>query len=655
MCGIAGIYYFNKSVRSTDIQRMTDSLRHRGPDDEGFLAVHSEWRSAHPLVGGESRVKGERIEHFSEPAHLFLGHRRLSIIDLSSSGHQPMGNEDGSLWVVHNGEIYNYLELRGELRSLGHDFRSQTDTEVILHAYEEWGMGCLRRFNGMWAFALVDLKAQRIFCSRDRAGVKPLYYFYDGERFCFASEIKALLEIEGLSVEANEQRVADYLLGGLLDHTQQTCFRKIDQLRPGEYLVVEEKRLTVRSYWNIEPHEIQGVGEGGYEKGFYELLQDAVSLRLRTDVPIGSCLSGGLDSSSIVCLANRLIFGGHSFPLNLAGERQKTFSACFEDPAYDERQYIEWVILQTGAEKNYVFPKGERLFEELSSLLWHQDEPFGSTSIYAQWAVMRSAKERGVTVLLDGQGADELLAGYLPSYYYWLHQAVKELKVKRMIEGIGGIVKNHVFEGREIIGKMIRSLLLRSREGSGWFDDSFMRRFHTHSSCPVKFKNALDDYLYRLFRYLKLPALLHYEDRNSMAFSLETRLPFLDYRLVEYAFALPPEQKINRGMTKAILRNAMEGTLPERIVRRVDKKAFGTPEGLWFRTLLRDPIEEIISSKSFAERGYFNVKKVKKGFEEHCEGKMDRSLLLWRCVNLELWCRLFIDKGSSLGGAKSHA
>ena len=651
MCGIAGIIQFNGSIRGEDILRMANCLRHRGPDDEGFVAANWRMDQVYPLIGAESQIPGERIEDFCKPVDLFIGHRRLSVIDLSTSGHQPMQNEDGSLWITYNGEIYNYLELMGELKAKGHDFRSQTDTEVILHAYEEWGIGCLGRLNGMWAFALVDLKAHGTFCSRDRAGVKPLYYFYDGKRFCFASEIKALLEIEGLPIEPNEQRIADYLLEGLIDHTRETCFRNIYQLRPAEYLVLEEKKITVGSYWEIEPHKIQGPGDGRYEKDFYELLQDAVSLRLRTDVPIGSCLSGGLDSSSIVCLANRLISGGHSVRSDLVGERQKTFSACFEDPAYDERQYIELLVHQTGVEKNYVFPKGEHLLEELSSLIWHQDEPFGSTSIYAQWAVMRSAKERGVTVLLDGQGADELLAGYLPSYYYWLRQAVKEFKVKQIIDGFEGMVKNRVFGRMGFVRKMIQSLNLKSGEEYEWFEDRFRRRARTSSPCSVKFKNALDDYLYRLFHYLKLPALLHYEDRNSMAFSLETRLPFLDYRLVEYAFALPPEQKINAGMTKVILRKAMERTLPERIVQRVDKKAFGTPEGLWFRTLLRDVIGEIISSRSFTERGYFNVEKVKKGFEKHCGGKVDRSLLLWRCVNLEMWFRLFIDNG---GLAKSH-
>jgi asparagine synthase (glutamine-hydrolysing) len=237
MCGITGIYSFKGSINPGCIKRMTDSLRHRGPDDEGFLAVNSTSGKVVNLIGIESKTHGSSIEDFNGYANLFIGHRRLSIIDLSPAGHQPMCNEDGSSWIVYNGEIYNYLEIRKELENLGHHLKSQTDTEVVLHAYEEWGTDCLRRFNGMWAFAVVDLKSNKIFCARDRAGVKPFYYFYDGKRFCFASEIKALIEIDGFSIEPNEQILADYLFSGLLDHTEETFFKNIYQLRPGEYQI----------------------------------------------------------------------------------------------------------------------------------------------------------------------------------------------------------------------------------------------------------------------------------------------------------------------------------------------------------------------------------------------------------------------------------
>jgi asparagine synthase (glutamine-hydrolysing) len=652
MCGIAGIYSFKGNAKPEHIKRMADSLRHRGPDDEGFLAVNSESTKAYPLTGSESKVQGPRIEDFNEPANLFLGHRRLSIIDLSPAGHQPMCNEDGSLWIVYNGEIYNYLELRKELEPLGHRLKSQTDTEVVLHAYEEWGTDCLRRFNGMWAFAVVDLKSNKIFCARDRAGVKPFYYFYDGKRFCFASEIKALIEIDGFSIEPNEQILADYLFSGLLDHTEETFFKNIYQLRPGEYLLIESNKLTVRSYWDIDPKGVRFCSESDDTEQFYELLQDSVRLRLRSDVPIGTCLSGGLDSSTIVCLANRLMFDAHAIDPRLVGERQKTFSSCFENHVYDERKYIELVIKQTNAEKNYVFPKGESLCKDLPRLVWHQDEPFGSTSIYAQWNVMKLAKEQGVKVLLDGQGGDELLAGYLPSFYFLFRRALKQVDLGRFIKEIKGFRKNHGNMLSQFLPGMLITIVPSwgkplfqkfVKRDVGWAEGGFQKKYFRNFPRPMKFNDDLNDYLYHNFRSMTLPGLLHYEDRNSTAFSLEARLPFLDYRLVEFIFSLPSEQKIKGGVTKVILRNAMQSILPEEVKNRRDKMGFVTPGDIWVRTILRNQIYDIISSKSFAERGYFNIDKVKKVFDKHCKREINVSSLIWRWVNLELWFRTFFD------------
>ncbi|MDI7261499.1 MAG: asparagine synthase (glutamine-hydrolyzing) [Thermodesulfobacteriota bacterium] len=656
MCGIAGIYSYEGGKRSEWIKRMTHSLLHRGPDDEGFLAANFESGKAYPLTGKESKVPGLRLEEFNVPVHLFLGHRRLSILDLSPSGHQPMSNEDETLWIVHNGEVYNYLEIRKELESLGHHFKSQTDTEVILHAYEEWGVDCLSRFNGMWAFAIIDLKKKRIFCSRDRAGVKPFYYLYNGKRFCFASEIKALLQIDDFYPETNEQVVADYLFSGLLDHTHETFFKNIHQLRPGEYLMAESKGLTIKSYWDIEVKEIHFPRKDDYAERFYELLEDSIRLRLRTDVPIGTCLSGGLDSSSIVCLASKLMFEGIHIDPWLVGEKQKTFSSCFEDPTYDERRFIESVIQHTKAENNYVFPSVDAFFKEMPRLLWHQEEPFGSTSIYAQWNVMRLAKERGVTVLLDGQGGDELLAGYPPSFYALFKQTVRQVALVSLIKEIRGFLKHQGQMIDQFVPRVISSLVSNvfnplfqhlNPGGFGWIEESFKKKYYRSVTKPNRFENELNNYLYHIFRSAALPSLLHYEDRNSMAYSIETRLPFLDYRLVEFVFGLPMEFKIRGGVTKIILRKAMEGILPEEVRNRMDKMGFVTPEADWLRTTLRDPIREIFNSKSFSERGIFNIANVHRAFQDHCNGKVDNHSMIWRCVNLELWLRTFVDKNPS--------
>jgi asparagine synthase (glutamine-hydrolysing) len=660
MCGIFGTWHIDgKQVDLIKTRRVTTLLQHRGPDDEGYLFINTKsgrWEARR----GKDTMLGLQMPHVEEGLkysyNMALGFRRLSIIDLSFGGHQPMSSEDGSLWIVFNGEIYNYLEIRKELELVGYCFKTQTDTEVILYAYEEWGTDCLNRFNGMWAFCIWDSKKKRIFCARDRAGIKPFYYTFSAQKFVFASEIKALLALDETPPEPNDQIVADYLFSGFLDHTEETFFKNIYQLRPGEYLLIEGERLNLRPYWDIEPKEVRLAKESDYGERFYELLEDSIRLRLRSDVPVGSCLSGGLDSSSIVCIANKLMFDGRNIDPRLVGEKQKTFSSCFENHVYDERKFIELVIYQTGAEKNYVFPRPEDLLNDVEKLIWHHDEPFGSTSIYAQWNVMKLAKERGVTVLLDGQGADELLGGYLPSFYYLFGQLLKNNHLRCLMEEINQFRKKHWIPVKPLLMGILTVLLpnwLKSplkrkvMGGLEWASADFRKRYFRTFPIPGKFENDLDNHLYHIFRSMTLPALLHYEDRNSMAFSLETRLPFLDYRLVEFIFSVPTNEKIRGGMTKVILRNALRGFLPEAIRNRVDKMGFVTPEDIWFRTILRDHVDEIIRSKSFAQKKYFNINKVKRAFDQHCWGKTNISFTIWRWVNLELWFRAFIDRKPS--------
>ncbi|MBI4712412.1 MAG: asparagine synthase (glutamine-hydrolyzing) [Planctomycetes bacterium] len=390
MCGICGIYS-NEPVDKDVVKRMNDALAHRGPDDEGIYLNQQS-----PFVG--------------------LANRRLSIIDLSPAGHQPMSNENQTIWITYNGEIYNYIELRSELQKLGHRFRSDTDTEVIIHAYEEWGEDCLRHFNGMWAFAIWNSKRRRLFCARDHFGIKPFYYFWDGKTFVFASEIKSILTHPAVPRKPDETIIYDYLTTGLIDHSEETFFHQIKQLRPAHYLTINPDRcLEVNKWWDIAVnHRFNDNSLNGKDitDRFKNLLEDSVRLRLRSDVPVGTCLSGGLDSSSIVCLANNLIRDNKIIKPELIGRHQKTFSACYDDPRVDERRFIKEVLNQTGAESHLTFPNGQGLWTDLERLIWHQDEPFGSTSIYAQWSVMKLTANNGVKVLLDGQGGDELMAGY---------------------------------------------------------------------------------------------------------------------------------------------------------------------------------------------------------------------------------------------------
>lgn len=637
MCGISGIYNL-KIGEPADcllLKDMTDVLRHRGPDDEGYVLLNSDDGAYKELIGADtvSELKNnfQDISSLNNVPHHFdvaFGHRRLSIIDLSSSGHQPMSNEEKSIWIVYNGEIYNYIELREELEGIGHVFNSKTDTEVIIHAYEEWGVECLQRFNGMWAFSIWDCNKKKLFCARDRFGIKPFYYFYDRGRFIFASEIKSLLESD-IERDPNDLIIFDYLAFGLQDHTEFTFFEGVNQLKPAHYLIVGNGELQIERYWNIKVNdEIKSAGNGEGSE-FYDLFEDSIKLRLRSDVPIGTCLSGGLDSSSIVCVANRFISDK---------KRQKTFSSCFDDEKFDERRYIEDVIEETGADKNYIFPDAGALLDEIEDLIYYQDEPFGSLSIYAQWSVMKKASE-SVKVLLDGQGGDELLAGYLEYYASFFKMLFFSKKYSLLMKELVCFLSLHPGSVYELFTKM----RLRKKR-KGMLSQEFASGYRDRE---VKYVENLSLKLLNDLTVSKLPALLHYEDRNSMAFSIESRVPFLDYRFVEYAASLPLSQKTKNGETKTVLRSAMDGVIPESIRRRQDKMGFVTPEEVWMQTVLKDWVVGIVSSDSFKNRGYWNAESVLKGFEGVCAGRERYTSDLWRYVCLELWLRRFVDEGST--------
>lgn len=655
MCGIFGVW--NMHGQPLDLNALLNSLhsiRHRGPDDEGYLLANSAHRIFVPCSGSDSTTLLDlpRIEEcFDRQFDLVFGFRRLSILDLSSAGHQPMRNADGSLWIVFNGEIYNYIELRSELQALGYVFHTQTDTEVILNAFEAWGVECLNRFNGMWGFAIFDKRKNRLFCARDRFGIKPFYYHFDRERFVFASEIKAVLQYSKIERKPNDAVVYDYLNYGLLDHTNETFFENIHQLPAAHFLIIEGADIHIERYWNIDPNNKLDLGTGAqadaeYVRRFYDLFEDSIRLHLRSDVAIGSCLSGGLDSSSIVCVANKLLFSEHVVSSDLIGEKQKTFSSCFDDPRFDERQHIENVLFATSAERNYTFPSPQNLLNDLPRLIWHQDEPFGSTSIYAQWCVMKIAAESGVRVLLDGQGGDELLAGYHPYFdSYWgtllsqgrLNTLLKEWSAYRNIYHASPayLIQHTLFS----IAPSAFQRRIRSNRGSlgvrAEFSSKFRQRYPDED---VKFPGApFSKRLYNALTRTSLPGLLHYEDRNSMAHSIEARVPFLDYRLVEYAFALPDRQKINNGYTKTILRDSMQGILPEPIRIRTDKMGFVTPEREWLSGELKNWMDDIFNSASFRASPYLNASQVNALLAEHRAYRRDLGFMIWRWVNLHVW------------------
>ncbi|MFA4860786.1 asparagine synthase (glutamine-hydrolyzing) [Methanoregula sp.] len=603
MCGIAGQFCLDGNVPDGSLlEEMSRRLTHRGPDGEG------------------TRILGSAG----------LVHRRLAIIDLTDEGLQPMTNEDKTLWLVFNGEIYNFIELREELVQKGHRFHSQSDTEVILHAYEEWGEDCLSRFNGMWAFSLYDEKNRTLFCARDRFGIKPFYYTLAGGSFLFASEIKALLAHKKAGTEPNLPVLGTFLAWGVQDHTEETMFEGIFQLPPAHAMKITAAGAgTPFRYWEVKVNgEIRSdVPDEQVASRLHVILEDATRIHLRSDVPVGTCLSGGIDSSTLTILINQLIRNEASASV---GTRQKTFSSVFSDKRFDESRYIDEIVAATGVDAHSTVPSPEELWDDIDRLVYAQDEPFGSLSIYAQYCVMRLA-QKSVKVVLDGQGADELLGGYLGYQGSYIRGLTGSLHWWTAIQEVAGSLRHHGGFFRSALGQL------------------FVRKGRRNLlACPApavdRYGGGLPAVLQRELISTNLPALLHYEDRNSMAFSIESRVPYLDVRFVEYAASLPQNQKIRKGVTKIALRNAIRGIVPESIRCRMDKMGFVTPEEVWMREDLRPFVLAVLSSDEFAGRNLWNAGEVIKNYLAFLDKKAVYSPEIWRIVCTELWLRKFFDQ-----------
>src|SRR5215472_5436354 len=563
-----------------------------------------------------------------------------------------MHDESGTLTVAFNGEIYNCIELRRELRSF-YRFRSQTDTEVILAAYCHWGPDFVQRLNGMFAFAIWDAQQKLLFAARDRFGEKPFYYYRRPSLLLFASEIKGLLASGMVQAEANAEAIYRFLAYRETDEAEGTFFKDIVALPPAHTLLYlpREDKLVVRRYWDLDPTaEIRFGTEAAYAEELLDLLQQSVKIRLRSDVAVGSCLSGGLDSSAIVSLV----------AAERKGDRQCAFSARFREHAFDEGDFIRPVAQQFSVSNFGVYPDPLRLVEEAERLAWHQEHPFVGPSIYAQWCVMRLAAEHGVTVLLDGQGADECLAGYLgaQAYHYRdllgrLHWAslAKSVWIQATRGGLKGIMSPLLPQGLAHGGALPSSLV----------EPLCMTEEFRHIStvpktiAPKRFKSALHNELYQQLRCTMLPKLLRFADRSSMAFSREVRLPYLDHRVVEYLFAIPEAQKICGATTKFVLRNAMRGRLPDAVTNRVDKKGFETPQSAWLRGPLRVWAECILQSNSFRERGWVDQQAALHVWRRFLMHSGRSEALLFRWLSLEVWARAFLKPSTAFRELPYHA
>jgi len=660
MCGIAGILY-NPSSRPEvgHIHVMTSLIRHRGPDDEGYVAIGVHDAAITELIGDESKVPGRYISSFDSTAQLFLGHRRLSIIDTSPAGHQPMCTPDRRYWIVYNGEVYNHIDLKEELERLGHQFHSHSDTEVILAAYSQWGADCVSRFNGMFAFLLYDCKARKLIAARDRFGVKPLYYWISPSGdIAFGSEIKQFTVLPGWKPQMNGQRVYDFLAWGILDHTDETMFDGVYQLPPGHCVQLDIEshssvstiaavgRLPIRCWWKLKPQPFKGTLADAARE-FTRLLTDSVRLRLRADVPVGSCLSGGLDSSSIVCIMNRLLRnqGAH--------ELQKTFSACADVKRFDEREFIDEVVRHMDVKPYYVYPSLDALFETQDDITWHQDEPFGSTSIYAQWNVFKLAADNGVKVMLDGQGADEQLAGYHGFFAPYLARLFRRGKWLRLIREMRQLKQHHGYSlatASMMIASMLlphpvcdemRRMLGKSHAAPDWLD---MDRLGAEPIDPFYAMGCRTDSVQRLsyaqLTRSNLQMLLHWEDRDSMAHSVESRVPYLDYRLVEFVLGLPDSFKISDGVTKHVLREGMRGILPEKIRMRMDKLGFVTPEEVWVKEHCPLKFREEVGAALAASGGVLRQSALGI-FDKMVNGHHPFNFTFWRLISFGAWIKRF--------------
>ncbi len=609
MCGIAG--FIDTSLDQADreplIQKMLGSISHRGPDATNSLLINQ----------------------------VALGHNRLSILDLSDAANQPMRR--GDLVMVFNGEIYNYLEIRKELESFGHRFHTQSDSEVILSSYEQWGAACVQRFVGMWALAIWDSRKQELFCSRDRFGIKPFLYILEGDRFYFGSEYKALRPSPVFSNDLNMRQIRRGLQMGWVVYQDETYFEKVKALPEACNLLYRNGKVKIERYWDLQPlsKDQRTYQEKTIE--FRERLIDSLRLHMRSDVEVGACLSGGIDSSSITSIV------GHLYP----DVDFRTFTIYYAgENAVDERPFVKSILQKYPHIRNLDYsPQKEALRECFHRMCYHIDVPTNWSSDISQYYVMELAGRHKMKVLLDGQGSDEFLGGYMHSFYRLIGNELRQGHLATATRLFRDHRTNQEFgmkKSADVWAKSVMSAVFTEQQ----LYSMEYRHFHPYlhrdpdRNAPFRladrFPDKLDNFLYNLIFQTLLPSLLHFEDRNSMAFSIESRVPFLDHRLVEFGFRLKSEDRIRNGVTKSILRDSMRGILPDEILNRSDKKGFTTPGAHWLRTDMHFLLEQDFSSLDFLDQRL--LRKLIKEFEG---GNDKLAQLLWRVGGLGYWTTHF--------------
>jgi len=643
MCGIAGIIQLgNRGEFHGEIIRcMTETIKHRGPDEEGYFLYDG---NAINIYGGD-KSKFEDHTNNSIPylplkhikysneflSKVAFGFRRLSIIDLSPFGHQPMSYMN-RYWIVFNGEIYNYLELKAELEVCGYIFNSKTDTEVIMAAYDKWGAACLNKFNGMWAFVILDIKEDKVFLSRDRFGIKPLYYYQDEERFVFASEIKAILANPNVKTNPNITYIKDYLKRGSKAYLKETAFENIYSFNSASFLEISIKDMgksiiKEEKYWTLKPNlkneKFSNNKAEEYSKRYYELLSDSVRLRMRSDVKIGTALSGGLDSSSIVHLVNQHL------KKNGKKDLQETFSNVYskeELKALDESDFINTLVNYLKVKSHKIEPQIEEIASQIYQMIYMMDNPPDGSAM-SGWYVYKCVAETDIKVMLDGQGADEQLAGYTTYFYSFLANGsiiqtlIEFWKMKKMPGIELKLLKLDICINllKKLIGQRLMTAILEK------------------AGKNVKFLIPLNELLVKETT-TSLMTLLQYGDRLSMAHSIESRVPFMDYRLVEFIANLPVVYKIHNGWSKYISRLSMKDYLPDSVIWRKDKMGFPNADEYWFRGKLKNWFINTIEKSEF-------LKQIDEG--KHIEERMnsEESLSnLTRLLIISIWFETFFSE-----------
>jgi asparagine synthase (glutamine-hydrolysing) len=637
MCGICGIFFSDRDwhVKGDVLAGMNRGIVHRGPDDEGFFVEEN--------VG--------------------LAMRRLSIIDLKS-GHQPLANENQDVWIVFNGEIYNHAELRAGLEGMGHRYRSHSDTETIVHLYEEYGRDCVKHLRGMFAFTIWDRRKRVLFAARDRLGIKPLYYRWDGKAFLFGSEIKTILAYSGVEPEFNRGTLAEYLAFGYITGPE-TMFAGISKLMPGHTLELSERgEPRIERYWDlttgvdsdVRPREF-------YVKTYRELLEGAVESHLMSDVPLGMFLSGGLDSSAVAALATKI-----------RGDQIKTFAVGYGEEAFSELCYAREVASHIRSDHHEVRLSREEFFESLPQLIWHEDEPIVWPSSVSLYSVARLAREH-VTVVLTGEGSDETLGGYTRYAWTLLNSRMDSAYRSVTTDGLRRLIRK-VIHGSPLGATLHRKLehTFLVRDGNSWpsfYYDNFFSAFSASGQSQLltpcaqaeagdAYAGSMDawershgDLLHRLL-YADINSylveLLMKQDQMSMAASVESRVPFLDHVLVEFTARIPARYSIHGMAGKFILKQAVEDLLPKSIVYR-QKMGFPTPWEYWLAGPQLDDLERMLLEPRSTERGLFRPQAVKQIFAEHRSKTRDHGNRIWRLLNLETWHRVTIDRDPIAGAA----